>query len=47
MLSNGMGGIDWNGLPLAVACFGVDDLEALIDDLTVIKNHTKPDDEDT
>lgn len=45
MLSNGMGGIDWNGFPLALARFGVDDLETLMDDLNVIKTH-KPDDEE-
>jgi len=42
MLSNGSGGIDWQGLPLAVEMFGIDDVEALIDGLLVVKTH-KPD----
>ena len=42
MLSNGHGGIDWPGLPLAVALFGVRDIEALIHRLLVIKTH-RPD----
>ena len=45
MLSNGTGGIDWQGLPLAVEMFGVDDVEALIEGLLVVKTH-KPDVED-
>lgn len=42
-----MGGIDWAGLPLAVVAVGVSDVEALIDDLAVIKTHHKPDDEES
>lgn len=43
MLTNGMGGIDWAGLPVAVAYLGVDDVEGLIDRLMVIKQHKPPD----
>lgn len=39
MLANGMGGIDWTGLDLAVAMFGVRDVEALIERLLVLKLH--------
>ena len=46
MLSNGMGGIDWSGLPFVAGHLGVEDIEALIADLTTIKTHKKPD-EDT
>ena len=42
MLSNGMGGIDWAGLPLAAALHGVDDVELLIHQLLAIKLH-RPD----
>jgi len=39
-LSNGQGGLDWAGLPLACAYLGVDgDPGALIDRLAVIKCH--------
>jgi hypothetical protein len=39
MLSNGSGGIDWQGLPLAVEMYGVDDVEALIEGLLVVKTY--------
>jgi hypothetical protein len=39
MLANGMGGLDWAGLPLACAYLGVRDVEGLIDRLLVIKQH--------
>jgi hypothetical protein len=39
LMSNGMGGIDWNALPLAVVMYGVHDVEALIDRLMIIKTH--------
>jgi len=39
MLANGMGGVDWTGLPLACAVFGVRDVEALIHRMLVIKMH--------
>jgi hypothetical protein len=39
MLSNGMGGLDWAGLPLVCRMLGVDDMDALVHDLMVIKLH--------
>ena len=42
MLANGMGGLDWAGLPLAVALFGIDDVEGLLYRLQVIKSHRPP-----
>lgn len=39
MLSNGMASIDWAGLPLVAAMFGIEDLEALITRLMTIKQH--------
>ena len=45
MLANGMGGIDWAGLPLAAAYFGVRDVEGLLHRLYVILTHSKPDDD--
>lgn len=39
MLANGMGGMDWAGLPLACELFGVTDVEALLQRLLVIKTH--------
>jgi hypothetical protein len=42
LLSNGMGGIDWHGLPLVVARLGIADVEALIDDLGAIKTWQPP-----
>lgn len=44
MLSNGMGGIDWSGLDLAVERFEIEDVEGLIDRLVTIKNHQPPED---
>lgn len=41
-LANGMGGIDWTGLPLFVELYGVHDVEALIERLMVIKQHRPP-----
>jgi hypothetical protein len=46
MLHNGSGGIDWQGLPLAVEMFGVDDVEALIEGLLVVKTHKPEVEED-
>lgn len=37
MLANGMGGIDWQGLPVACAYRGVRDVEMLIHRLLLIK----------
>lgn len=39
MLANGMGGLDWSGLPFAAEFFGARDLEALTERLLVIKLH--------
>lgn len=41
-LANGMGGIDWQGLPLMVALHQVDDVELLIERLLTIKYHRPP-----
>ncbi len=43
-LSNGMGGLDWAGLPLHVAYHGVQDVEGLLQRLLVIKTHRPPHD---
>lgn len=43
-LSNGMGGVDWSGLPLWVAHFGITDITGLLHRLLVIKGHRRPDD---
>lgn len=42
MLANGMGGLDWAGLPLAVAHFGIADVDGLLHRLQVIKSHNPP-----
>jgi hypothetical protein len=42
LMSNGMGGLDWAGLPLAVARYGVRDVAGLIDRLLIIKGHRAP-----
>lgn len=42
MLANGMGGLDWAGLPLAVALLGITDVEGLLHRLQVIKQHKPP-----
>jgi hypothetical protein len=47
LLANGMGGLDWSGLPIVCEYLGVHDPEALIDRLAVIRQHQrerKPDD---
>ncbi len=44
LLSNGMGGIDWAGLPLVVALLGITDIEGLLHRLQVIKTHRPPQD---
>lgn len=38
-LANGMGGIDWQGLDLHVAFFGITDVEGLVHRLHVIKGY--------
>ncbi len=43
-LSNGMGGLDWAGLPLQVAYHGVQDVQGLLHRLLVIKGHRPPQD---
>lgn len=42
LMSNGMGGLDWSGLPVAVAMYGVRDVSGLIDRLLIIKGHKAP-----
>jgi len=42
MLSNGMGGIDWSGLPIVAALLEIDDIDGLVRRLHIIKTH-KPD----
>jgi hypothetical protein len=46
MLNNGMGGLDWSGLPLAAAMFDVGDMEDLITRVLVIKGHSPPKDDE-
>lgn len=43
-LSNGVGGLDWAGLPLLVTYHGVRDVEGLLHRLLVIKGHRPPQD---
>lgn len=38
-LANGMGGLDWSGLPFFVELYDVVNVDSLIHRLTVIKNH--------
>lgn len=42
LLANGSGGVDWAGLPYAVALFGVTDVEGLMHGLMTIKTHKPP-----
>lgn len=37
-----MGGLDFSGLPYAVALYGVTDLAGLLHRLQVIKHHNRP-----
>lgn len=46
MLANGMGGMDWAGLPMVAALLGVDDIEAFARHLMTIKAY-RPDTTDT
>lgn len=39
LLANGMGGIDWQGLPLLCGWLGVQDVEGLMHRLVVIRMH--------
>lgn len=41
LLANGMGGIDWAGLPLVCGWLGIQDAEGLMQRLSVIKLHRK------
>lgn len=41
LLADGMGGLRWEALPLIVGWLGIDDIEALMDRLSVIKLHRK------
>ncbi len=41
LLSNGMGGLDWAGLPFVCGALGVRDVEGLLQRLTVIKLHRR------
>lgn len=45
LLSNGMGGIDWAGLPLVVAHLGIERIDVLIDTMATIKTHQPREDE--
>jgi hypothetical protein len=40
-LSNGMGGLDWSGLPLVTEYLGITDIEGLMARLIVIKTHRR------
>lgn len=42
LLANGMGGLDWAGLPLVAEMLGVTDIEMFVHRLSVIKLH-RPD----
>lgn len=46
LLANGMGGIDWAGLPLVCGWLGVQDAEGLMQRLALIKAHRKADEKD-
>lgn len=46
LLKNGMGGLDWAGLPYVVAHLGVQDVPALIEALHTIKTYSPPKDEE-
>ena len=39
LMQNGMGGCDWAALPMACELYEVDDVEAVIERLLIIKNH--------
>ena len=46
MLANGVGGLDWAGLPLACRYHGVVDVEGLLHRLLIIKLHNPKRDRD-
>lgn len=39
MMNNGMGGIEWEALPVAVELYGIHDVEGLVAGLLVVKGH--------
>lgn len=39
LLADGMGGVDWAGLPLLAGLLGIDDVDGLVVRLEVIKTH--------
>lgn len=41
LLANGMGGLDWAGLPFVCGWLGVQDVEGLVQRLALIKTHRK------
>lgn len=41
-LQNGMGGVDWAGLPWMADLYGVEDLDDITERLIVIKTHEPP-----
>lgn len=41
-LATGHGGIDWAGLPLMIEWLGIDDIDALLARLLVLKTHRAP-----
>lgn len=45
MLANGMGGLDWAGLPLVVELLGIDDVDTFLQRLMTIKTY-RPDKEE-
>jgi hypothetical protein len=42
LLANGMGGIDWAGIPLVFGMLGISDPEPMIERLGAIKTHQPP-----
>jgi hypothetical protein len=42
LLADGMGGMNWSGLPLICGWLGLTDVEGLMQRLAVIKLHRKP-----
>lgn len=41
-MANGMGGVDWSGLPLLCGWLGVQDPESLMQRLVMIRMYRKP-----
>lgn len=41
-LKSGQGGLHWDGLPVFIELFGVDDVAGLLQRLLVIKSYRKP-----